>query len=62
MIRQWLKAGVVEDGVLSPTEDGAPQGGLCSAEHNPPYEQCGIMRSAVLMSLVRAMTGIDRCA
>jgi hypothetical protein len=27
-----------------------------------PYEQCGIMRSAVLMSLVRAMTGIDRCA
>jgi hypothetical protein len=28
----------------------------------PPYEQCGIMRSVVLMSLVRAMTGIDRCA
>jgi hypothetical protein len=28
----------------------------------PPYEQCGIMRNAVLMSLVRAMTGIDRCA
>ncbi len=27
-----------------------------------PYEQCGIMRSVVLMSLVRAMTGIDRCA
>ena len=41
---------------------GLAQGGLCSAEHNPPYEQCGIMRSVVLMSLVRAMTGIDRCA
>jgi hypothetical protein len=28
----------------------------------PPYEQYGIMRSVVLMSLVRAVTGIDRCA
>jgi len=33
-----------------------------SGDAMPPYEQCGIMRSAVLMSLVRAMTGIDRCA
>jgi hypothetical protein len=33
-----------------------------SGDRMPPYEQCGIMRSAVLMSLVRAMTGIDRCA
>jgi len=62
MIAGWLKAGVVEDGALTPTEEGTPQGGLCSAEHKPPYEQCGIMRSVVLMSLVRAMTGIDRCA
>ena len=62
MIAGWLKAGVVEDGALTPTEEGTPQGGLCSAEHNAPYEQCGIMRSVVLMSLVRAMTGIDRCA
>jgi RNA-directed DNA polymerase len=63
MIRDWLKAGVFEAGKgFAPTEEGTPQGGLCSAEHKPPYEQCGIMRSAVLMSLVRAMTGIDRCA
>jgi len=27
MVKQWLKAGVVEDGHLSPTEDGVPQGG-----------------------------------
>jgi RNA-directed DNA polymerase len=27
MIRQWLKAGVVENGRLSATEDGVPQGG-----------------------------------
>jgi RNA-directed DNA polymerase len=63
MIRGWLKAGVFEAGKgFAPTVEGTPQGGLCSAEHKPPYEQCGIMRSAVLMSLVRAMTGIDRCA
>ncbi len=27
MIRQWLKAGVVENGRLSRTEEGTPQGG-----------------------------------
>jgi len=63
MIAGWLKAGVFEaDKGFAPTEEGSPQGSLCSAEHKPPYEQCGIMRSVVLMSLVRAMTGIDRCA
>jgi len=30
MIRQWLKAGVVEQGRLSRTEDGTPQGGVVS--------------------------------
>ena len=34
LIRQWLKAGVVERDWLTPTEEGTPQGGLCSAEHN----------------------------
>jgi len=29
-VRQWLKAGVIEDGVLSPTGEGAPQGGVAS--------------------------------
>jgi RNA-directed DNA polymerase len=46
LVRQWLEAGVIEDGVLSPTGEGAPQGGLCSAEHKPPYAQYRIMRSA----------------
>jgi RNA-directed DNA polymerase len=36
MVAQWLKAGVVEDEILTPTEEGAPQGGLCAAAHNPP--------------------------
>jgi len=30
MVRQWLQAGVVEDGRFSPTEQGAPQGGVIS--------------------------------
>jgi len=30
MIRQWLKAGVVENGRLARTEDGVPQGGVVS--------------------------------
>jgi RNA-directed DNA polymerase len=29
-VRRWLKAGVVEDGRLSPTEEGTPQGGVVS--------------------------------
>ena len=30
LVRQWLKAGVIEDGRFTPTEDGAPQGGVIS--------------------------------
>jgi len=30
MIRRWLKAGVVENGLLTPTEQGSPQGGVIS--------------------------------
>jgi RNA-directed DNA polymerase len=30
MIRQWLKAGVVENGRFAPTEEGTPQGGVVS--------------------------------
>ena len=28
MIRRWLKAGVIEKGRLTPTGEGAPQGGV----------------------------------
>jgi RNA-directed DNA polymerase len=41
-VKRWLKAGVVEKGRLSPTEEGTPQGSLCSAAHKPP---CGVPRS-----------------
>jgi RNA-directed DNA polymerase len=63
MIARWLKAGVFEAGKgYSPTEEGTPQGGLCSAEHKPPYEQCWVMRSAVLPALVTATPGGEHCA
>jgi RNA-directed DNA polymerase len=30
LVRQWLKAGVVEDGRFTPTQEGTPQGGVIS--------------------------------
>ena len=30
LIRKWLKAGVMEDGILAPTEAGTPQGAVIS--------------------------------
>jgi RNA-directed DNA polymerase len=30
MIAGWLKAGVIEDGAFTPTEEGTPQGGVAS--------------------------------
>jgi RNA-directed DNA polymerase len=62
LLRKWLKAGVIEDGKWSQTPEGAPQGGLCEAEHNPPYEQRRVMRSAGLLALVTATLALERCA
>jgi hypothetical protein len=28
LIRSWLKAGVLENGLVGPTDEGTPQGGL----------------------------------
>jgi group II intron reverse transcriptase/maturase len=62
LVDKWLAAGVIEDGDWSQTMEGAPQGSLCSAAHNAPYEQCWVMRSVGLLGLVRAGPGIERCA
>jgi hypothetical protein len=67
MIAGWLKAGVVEAGVgFTPTTEGVPQGGLCSAEHNDPNEQCWVMRSGPRVVPGGGETGgrigVDRCA
>ena len=63
IIADWLKAGVFEPGKgFAPTEEGTPQGGLCSAEHNAPYEQRRVMRSVGRRGLVTAILGVDHCA
>ena len=62
LLRVMLRAGVMEDGQLRRPVAGTPQGGLCSAAHNPPYEQCRVMRSAGLVALVTATLGIEHCA
>jgi RNA-directed DNA polymerase len=61
LVEQWLKAGVIEKGRFAPTEEGTPQGGLCAAAHNPPYEQWRVMRSAGVSDLFRAGLAIERC-
>jgi len=61
-IAGWLTAGVIEDGRFAPTEEGTPQGSLCSAEHNPPYEQRWVMRSVRGLPRVEAVATTERCA
>ncbi len=48
LIRAFLRAGVMEDGLVSPSERGVPQGGLCEALHKPPYAKKVIMQSIPL--------------
>jgi group II intron reverse transcriptase/maturase len=62
LLRSWLRAGVFEGGVVSDSEAGTPQGSLCAAAHNAPYEQWRVMRSAGVSGLVRAGSAIERCA
>jgi hypothetical protein len=33
-----------------------------NGDSGPPYEQCGVMRSAGLLALVTALPGAERCA
>jgi RNA-directed DNA polymerase len=30
ILKKWLKAGFIEKNVLKPTQEGTPQGGICS--------------------------------
>ena len=57
LLRNMLTAGYLEDWTWNATLSGVPQGGLCSAEHNDPYEQCRVMRSAGRQGLVTAILG-----
>ena len=62
LIRRYLEAGVMVDGVRQPTAEGTPQGALCSAEHKDPYEQRWVMRSVGGSPLVGAVVTTGRCA
>jgi len=44
LIRKYLQSGIMEDGLVKATEEGAPQGGLCKALHNDPYAKKVIMQ------------------
>ena len=45
MVKRYLKSGVMENGVVTETEEGSPQGGLCGAPHKEPYADTFIMLS-----------------
>jgi len=63
LIKAFLKAGIMtEQGRLQGTVTGTPQGGLCAAAHNDPYEQRWVMRSVRLDLLLRAGLTAERCA
>src|SRR5262249_37187047 len=50
LVKAFLKSGVMtQSGDREETWTGTPQGSLCSAEHNAPYEQCWVMRSVGLI-------------
>ncbi|WP_353838701.1 reverse transcriptase N-terminal domain-containing protein [Moorena sp. SIO4E2] len=46
LIKSWLKAGVMDSGTFSPTDEGTPQGGVISPlkrEYSPPRNGTGHM-------------------
>jgi RNA-directed DNA polymerase len=62
LIRSYLEAGVMVEGIRKPTREGTPQGSLCAAAHKDPYEQRWVMRSAWRLALVGAVAAAGRCA
>ena len=62
-VKRWLTAPMqMPDGSLQQRDRGTPQGSLCSAEHNDPYEQRWVMRSVRPLGLLRRTGRIQRCA
>ncbi len=63
LVKAFLKSGVLTElGNREDTLTGTPQGSLCEASHNDPYEQCWVMRSARRLTLVGAVAAAGRCA
>jgi retron-type reverse transcriptase len=62
-VKRWLAAPLqYPDGTLVERDKGTPQGSLCAAAHNDPYEQLRVMHSAGVSGLVRAESAIEHCA
>jgi RNA-directed DNA polymerase len=63
LVRSFLRAGIVEQhGGLAASLTGTPQGGLWSADHNDPNEQCRLMCSVDPSRLVTTGSGAQRYA
>ena len=43
LIRQWMRSGILYGSILTISELGTSQGGLCRARHNPPYDEIDVM-------------------
>jgi group II intron reverse transcriptase/maturase len=62
-VKRWLSAPLQHaDGTLQIRDRGTPQGGLCAAAHNDPYEQRWVMRSVRGFPPVEAVATTERCA
>ena len=63
LIRKWLKAGVSEDGVVSETNVGAPQGSVICFAPPPGAHPCGaafgrLSRSAVFTAPIKRVSSL----
>lgn len=45
LIRKFMQAGIMENGLVKPSRVGVQQGGLCGYRHKPPYVDKDIMPS-----------------
>jgi RNA-directed DNA polymerase len=63
LVKAFLKAGVMTtSGDRDQTLTGTPQGSLCAASHNEPYEQRWLMCTVRSSPLVVVGTATGRCA
>ena len=63
LVKAFLKSGVLTElGNREETLTGTPQGSLCAAAHNDPYEQRWVMRSVERLPRVGAVVTTERCA
>jgi len=62
LLRAMLRAGVMQDGAVTRSDTGTPQGSLCAAAHKPPNGKRRGMFSDRRMPLVAGVEVAERCA